>query len=38
MRKFITDIIFGIALGIGFSVAQGVLAFIVQLLSGGLRH
>jgi hypothetical protein len=35
MQKFIQDLIFGIALGIGFTVAAGVINFIIQILGSG---
>ncbi len=35
MAKFFDNIIFGIALGIGFTVAQGVINFIIQILGSG---
>jgi len=31
MQKFISDALFGLAFGIGFSFASGVLAFVVSL-------
>lgn len=34
MVKFVQDIIFGIALGIGFNIATNVLHFIAGMLGG----
>ena len=34
MPKFISDLLFGLAFGIGFIVAANVLAFIVAMLGG----
>jgi hypothetical protein len=34
MYKFIENILFGLAFGIGFSIAGAVLRFIVALLGG----
>lgn len=31
MQKFVTDMLFGLAFGIGFAFASGVLAFVVSL-------
>ena len=30
--------LFGLCFGLGFAVSQAVLAFIVQILQGGLHH
>ena len=35
MQKFIADVIFGLALGIGFTIASGVINFIIQILGSG---
>jgi hypothetical protein len=35
MNKFIENVLFGLAFGIGFVVASNVLAFIASMLSGG---
>ncbi len=38
MAQAIDRFLFGLCFGIGFACAQAVLAFIVQMLSGGLHH
>jgi len=38
MVKFIENIIFGLAFGIGFTIASNVLAFIASMLQGGGHH
>ena len=35
MAKFVDNIIFGLALGIGFTIASNVLNFIAAMLQGG---
>jgi hypothetical protein len=35
MVKFIENVLFGLAFGIGFAIATNVLALIAALLSGG---
>ena len=38
MAKAIENFLFGLCFGMGFAVAQVVLAFIVSLLAGGIHH
>jgi hypothetical protein len=38
MAKAIADFLFGLCFGMGFAVANAVLAFIVTLLQGGVHH
>jgi hypothetical protein len=38
MMKALQDFLFGLFFGIGFACAQAVLAFIVAILSGGIKH
>lgn len=37
MQKAISDFLFGLFFGIGFAVANAVLAFIVSILSKGVK-
>lgn len=37
MAKRVEDFLFGLCFGMGFAVANAVLAFIVQLLSKGVH-
>ncbi len=37
MQKAISDFIFGLCFGMGFAVANAVLAFIVAILSKGVH-
>lgn len=35
MNKFVDNVLFGLAFGIGFSIAQAVLRFVVSILQQG---
>jgi hypothetical protein len=38
MVQAIDRFLFGLCFGMGFAVSQALLAFIVQILSGGIHH
>lgn len=38
MQKALTDFLFGLCFGMGFAVANAVLAFIVAILGSGVHH
>ena len=37
MSKFIENVLFGLAFGLGFLIAYGVLWLIISVLSGGVK-